>query len=120
TLYIFSKLFGTVVKISKAREWIARETEVEETLKRIESRKGVIGTIVVNAEGIPIRTTLDNSTTVQYVGLLHHLAMKARNTVRELDPQNDLTFLRVRSRKHEIMVAPDKDYLLIVIQSSGD
>ncbi|XP_023666548.1 dynein light chain roadblock-type 2 [Paramormyrops kingsleyae] len=95
-------------------------TEVEETLKRIESRKGVIGTIVVNAEGIPIRTTLDNSTTVQYVGLLHHLAMKARNTVRELDPQNDLTFLRVRSRKHEIMVAPDKDYLLIVIQSSGD
>lgn len=27
------------------------QTEVEETLKRIESRKGVIGTIVVNAEG---------------------------------------------------------------------
>ena len=31
--------------------------------------------------------------------------------------QNDLTFLRVRSKKHEIMVAPDKDYLLIVIQN---
>ncbi len=31
--------------------------------------------------------------------------------------QNDLTFLRVRSNKHEIMVAPDKDYLLIVIQN---
>lgn len=23
-------------------------------------------------------------------------------------PQNDLTFLRVRTKKHEIMVAPDK------------
>ena len=28
-----------------------------------------------------------------------------------------MTFLRVRSKKHEIMVAPDKDYLLIVIQN---
>lgn len=56
--------------------------------------------------GIPIRTTLDNSTTVQYAGLIHQLAAKARSTVRDLDPQNDLTFLRIRSKKHEIMVAP--------------
>ncbi|XP_069037475.1 dynein light chain roadblock-type 2 isoform X1 [Lepisosteus oculatus] len=94
--------------------------EVEETLKRIQSHKGVIGTIVVNAEGIPIRTTLDNSTTVQYAGLLHQLTMKARSTVRDIDPQNDLTFLRVRSKKHEIMVAPDKEYLLIVIQNPSE
>nr|XP_010978778.2 dynein light chain roadblock-type 2 isoform X1 [Camelus dromedarius] len=91
--------------------------EVEETLKRIQSHKGVIGTMVVNAEGIPIRTTLDNSMTVQYAGLLHQLTMKARSTVRDIDPQNDLTFLRIRSKKHEIMVAPDKEYLLIVIQN---
>uniref|UniRef100_A0AC11EJP9 Dynein light chain roadblock-type 2 n=1 Tax=Ovis aries TaxID=9940 RepID=A0AC11EJP9_SHEEP len=69
------------------------------------------------ASGIPIRTTLDNSTTVQYAGLLHQLTMKAKSTVRDIDPQNDLTFLRIRSKKHEIMVAPDKEYLLIVIQN---
>ncbi|XP_049430876.1 dynein light chain roadblock-type 2 [Epinephelus fuscoguttatus] len=92
-------------------------TEIEETLKRIEAHKGVIGTIVVNAEGIPIRTTLDNSTTVQYAGLLRQLTMKARSTVRDIDPQNDLTFLRVRSKKHEILVAPENDFLLIVIQN---
>ncbi|XP_058011574.1 dynein light chain roadblock-type 2 isoform X1 [Ahaetulla prasina] len=94
-----------------------KKAEVEETLKRIQAHKGVIGTIVVNAEGIPIRTTLDNSTTVQYAGLLHQLTMKAKSTVRDIDPQNDLTFLRIRSKKHEIMVAPDKEYLLIVIQN---
>ncbi|XP_077982286.1 dynein light chain roadblock-type 2 [Glandiceps talaboti] len=92
-------------------------SEVEETLKRIQSHKGVIGIIVVNTEGIPIRTTLDNSTTVQYSGLIHTLAAKARSTVRDIDPQNDLTFLRIRSKKHEIMVAPEKEYLLIVIQN---
>ncbi|XP_074769369.1 dynein light chain roadblock-type 2 isoform X1 [Athene noctua] len=94
-----------------------KQAEVEETLKRIQAHKGVIGTVVINAEGIPIRTTLDNSTSVQYAGLLHQLTMKARSIVRDIDPQNDLTFLRIRSKKHEIMVAPDKDYLLIVIQN---
>jgi hypothetical protein len=31
--------------------------------------------------------------------------------------QNDLTFLRVRTRKHEVLVAPDREYLLIVVQN---
>uniref|UniRef100_A0A3Q1I356 Dynein light chain roadblock n=1 Tax=Anabas testudineus TaxID=64144 RepID=A0A3Q1I356_ANATE len=94
--------------------------EVEETLKRIQSQQGVQGIIIVNSEGIPIKTTLDNSSTVQYAGLIHQLVMKARSTVRDIDPQNDLTFLRVRSKKNEIMIAPDKDYFLIVIQNPSD
>ncbi|XP_074529328.1 dynein light chain roadblock-type 1 [Halichoeres trimaculatus] len=94
--------------------------EVEETLKRIQGQKGVQGIIIVNSEGIPIKTTLDNPSTVQYAGLIHQLVTKARSTVRDIDPQNDLTFLRVRSKKNEIMIAPDKDYFLIVIQNPAD
>lgn len=94
--------------------------EVEETLRRIQSQKGVQGIVIVNSEGIPIKTTLDNSSTVQYAGLIHQLVMKARSTVRDIDPQNDLTFLRIRSKKNEIMIAPDKDYFLIVIQNPSD
>ncbi|XP_071823560.1 dynein light chain roadblock-type 2-like [Apostichopus japonicus] len=94
--------------------------EVEESLKRIQQMKGVIGIIVINAEGIPVKTTLDNSTTVQYAGLIHSLTAKSRSTVRDLDPQNDLTFLRIRSKKHEIMVAPEKEFLLIVVQNPSD
>lgn len=82
--------------------------EVEETLKRIQSQKGVQGIIVVNSEGIPIKSTMDNTTTIQYAGLMHSFIMKARSTVRDIDPQNDLTFLRIRSKKNEIMVAPGK------------
>ncbi|ELT98680.1 hypothetical protein CAPTEDRAFT_219151 [Capitella teleta] len=95
-------------------------SEVEDTIKRLNLHKGVIGTIVVNTEGIPIRTTMDNSTTVQYCGSLHRLLMLARHTIRDIDPQNELTFLRVRSRKHEIMIAPDKEYFLVVIQTSSE
>lgn len=58
--------------------------------------------------GIPIKSTLDNSTSVQYAGLIQQLADKARSVVRDLDPSNDLMFLRMRTKKHEIMVAPGK------------
>ncbi|XP_077459477.1 dynein light chain roadblock-type 1 [Stigmatopora argus] len=94
--------------------------EVEETLKRILGQKGVQGLIIVNSDGIPIRSTLDNASTVHYAGLIHQLVMKARSTIRDIDPLNDLTFLRLRSKKNEIMIAPDKDYFMIVIQNPSD
>lgn len=34
------------------------------------------GVVVVNAEGIPIKTTMDNTTTVQYAGLISQLSDK--------------------------------------------
>ncbi|RXG60441.1 Dynein light chain roadblock-type 2, partial [Armadillidium vulgare] len=68
--------------------------------------KVLFGVIVINAEGVPVKSTLDNPTTIQYTGLISGLTDKARSVVRDLDPTNDLTFLRVRSKKHEIMIAP--------------
>ncbi|XP_036203141.1 dynein light chain roadblock-type 1-like [Myotis myotis] len=91
--------------------------EVEETLKHPQSQKGVQGIIVVNTEGNPIKSTIDNPTTTPYASLMHSFILKARVITREVDPQNDLTFLQIRSRKNEIMVTPDKDYFLIVIQN---
>jgi dynein light chain roadblock-type len=95
-------------------------SEVDEIMKRIQSHKGVTGLIVVDKEGIPIRSTLDNSTTIQYAGLITQLAQKARSTIRDIDPQNDLTFVRVRSKKYEIIIAPEKEFLLIVIQNPNE
>merc|ERR1711865_265421 len=87
-------------------------SEVEETLKRISSHKGVIGTVIINNEGVPIRSNLERSEqTAQYASQITDLTRKARSVVRDLDPQNDLTFLRIRSKKHEIMVAPHSDFL---------
>lgn len=57
---------------------------------------------------------------MQYAGLISSLADKARSVVRDLDPTNELTFLRIRSKKHEIMVAPDKEFILIVVQNPTD
>ncbi|KAM3610137.1 uncharacterized protein V6R79_025959 [Siganus canaliculatus] len=86
-------------------------------MKRIESQQGVIGTLIVNPEGIPIRTSLDNLTSLQYAGLFRDLTILARSTVRDIDPQNDLMVLRIRTQKHEIMVVPESGFLLMAVQN---
>ena len=45
---------------------------VEETFKRISSHKGIEGIIVLNGEGIPIRSTCEPALSVQYAGLVSH------------------------------------------------
>ena len=93
-------------------------SEVEATLERIRSHRGVSAVLIVNSDGIPIRPSkgMDDELTQLYSSQISQLAQKAKSTIRDLDPTNDLIFLRIRSKKHEIMVAPDKDYLLVVIQ----
>lgn len=44
--------------------------------------------------------------TVHYCALSQQLVSKSRAGVRDGDPTNDLTFLRIRSKKNEIMIAP--------------
>ncbi|XP_062034530.1 dynein light chain roadblock-type 1-like [Lepus europaeus] len=85
--------------------------EVEETLKRLQSQKGVQGIMVVDMGGIPIHSTMDNPTTEQHATLTHNFILKAHSTVREM------TFLRILSKKNEVMVAPDEDYFLTAIQN---
>ncbi|ORC92695.1 putative dynein light chain 2B, cytoplasmic [Trypanosoma theileri] len=93
--------------------------DIEELVKQITDHPGVQGLIIVNTDGIPIRHTFQEHSrllAVQYSALFQSLAMKARSAVIDLDNNNDLLFLRVRSKKHEVLVAPDTKYLLIVIQ----
>ncbi len=97
---------------------------VEESFKRISSHKGILGILVINADGIPIRTTLESNLTVQYAALASRLTAKARSAVKHLnkgDPEDELQTLRIRSKKHEIIISPafDKghEYQLIVVQN---
>ena len=56
--------------------------------------------------GIPIRSSLDSSLTQQYAALIKSLSDKARSAIRDIDPTNELVFFRMRTKKHEILVAP--------------
>ena len=51
-----------------------------------------------------------------YADAMKHLAKKSRNVVRDIDPKNELRYLRIRAKKHEVLVAFDEEFLVIIIQ----
>jgi dynein light chain roadblock-type len=98
---------------------MSTENNIEELIKQVTLHQGVQGFIIVNNEGIPIRHSFADTSrllAIQYSALLQNLAQKAKAAIHELEPTNDLVFMRLRSKKHEILVAPESKYLLIVIQ----
>lgn len=91
--------------------------EVEETLARIRSHRGVEGVLIMNKDGATIQSTLSEEQTTAHAALLSQLTKKASILVETLDEGDELTFLRIRSKHREIMVSPDKEFLLVVIQN---
>ncbi len=56
------------------------------------------GLIIIDSEGIPIRTSMDNETTLHYAALISQLTIHAKRVVRELDPSQELEQLRKNKR----------------------
>ena len=75
---------------------IVKQSEVEETLKRIANHKGVMGYVIVNNEGIPLRSTgvQIEAKKNEYATKLTELAAQARSVVRDLNPQVCNLYLR--------------------------
>ena len=97
--------------------------EVEAVLDRIQQHRGVSGLIIVSGDGTPLRSSVDNTATLQYVGMCRTLCAIAGTLVRDVDPQNELKILRVRTKKYEVMMAPQRGghvggEFLIVIQAA--
>ncbi len=68
--------------------------EVEETIKRIASHKGVEGIMVANYEGVTLRSTLSAALSAKYAGLFAQLISKARSNVRTIDADVSASVMR--------------------------
>eukprot|EP00818_Percolomonas_sp_WS_P001829 CAMPEP_0117444100 /NCGR_PEP_ID=MMETSP0759-20121206/5055_1 /TAXON_ID=63605 /ORGANISM="Percolomonas cosmopolitus, Strain WS" /LENGTH=103 /DNA_ID=CAMNT_0005236133 /DNA_START=133 /DNA_END=444 /DNA_ORIENTATION=+ len=95
--------------------------DIESTLERIKKHQDVLGYLILSHDNRIIRefSALPDSENQHsvYAKEITELTAKARSVVRDLNPQNDLTFLRMRTKTSEVLIAPEKEYVLIVIQA---
>ena len=70
----------------------------------------------MNGDGIQIKTTYTQIKTAQYVALIHGLLLKTKAAIRDMDHLNELSFIRLRSHQNEILIAPDKEFSMVVVQ----
>ncbi|GMH91532.1 hypothetical protein TrVE_jg7275 [Triparma verrucosa] len=93
-------------------------SEVEETLERVKVQAGVEGYLIADQDGTVLRRfpSMSQELAEAYAEAMKHLSKKSRNVVRDLDPKNELKYLRIRAKKHEVLVAFDSEFLVIIIQ----
>ncbi|KAG8460378.1 hypothetical protein KFE25_011869 [Diacronema lutheri] len=96
--------------------------QIEETLKRISQQKGVEGYIIADEVGNVLRTTFTDEPDRDMVAKLSQdlpaLAARASSAVRDLDPTNVMRFVRVQTKKKELMISKDTGFVMMVVQGT--
>lgn len=84
-------------------------------LKRFEGVKGVI---VLNKEGQPISTTYNTEKTQRIAGPVL-LIINNSNYVAEVLTNESLSFMTLTIFDNELLIAPEEEYILIVVKEKG-
>lgn len=96
------------------------QKQFEETLKKLEGHKGVRGVIIASNDGLPISSTkgMSMETRENVSALVASLVGRAKAVVTELE-EGELNFFTLDTSKGEILVAPENDYILIVLRTKA-
>ena len=90
---------------------------IEETFNKVNTHKGIEGIILSDSEGVPIKSTFnEDEKTYFYTTSASMFIKKCRNIAKELINE-ELNIIRIRTKLNEIMIAPEDNFILIVVQN---
>eukprot|EP00457_Paulinella_chromatophora_P018343 gb/GEZN01019638.1/.p1 GENE.gb/GEZN01019638.1/~~gb/GEZN01019638.1/.p1 ORF type:complete len:145 (+),score=27.06 gb/GEZN01019638.1/:61-495(+) len=95
--------------------------EVDETLGRILSSGKVQAVLLANSEGRPLRSVagMDDELTGEYTAGATMINKAVMAAIAKTDPDDEVTLIRISTKKREILIVPDKNYSMVVLQSSS-
>lgn len=106
--------------MSKFNEAIEVMKRIENNSAAKEAKKSIKGTFIMEDE-VTIYSSFDNTTTQALSKSLRGLALSCSNCARNVDPADDVQFIRVNyeggdSCCNEVMLAPEGDVQIVVVQ----
>lgn len=92
---------------------------VEEALERIKEQKGVEGYVICNSEGAVLRRSnaIAKANAEVIAQSMTKLIQTTINGVRDLNPNDNLKNLRIKTTKKEMLVSHSNEFVVIVIQA---
>ncbi|KAJ1310772.1 hypothetical protein OPQ81_009293 [Rhizoctonia solani] len=94
--------------------------EIEYTLSRLSGHKNVRGVLLLASQGAIIRHTgvaFEGEQGRKYAIAVKKIVDCCSTNLEEVGEEGDeLKFLRMRTKKHELMIYPDERYILVVLQ----
>lgn len=91
-----------------------------EHVKRLQSHAGVVGVLITRLDGAVVYTTLKEDEAIRYATFARNMVDTTSSELDALHPSSptgDLALIRIRTIKSEVMVARERDYLLVAIQT---
>ncbi|XP_047540358.1 uncharacterized protein LOC125073541 [Vanessa atalanta] len=101
-------------------EITASLNEINPVVDRIMEDDSVEGVIMTNKEGIPILTNVNLMAATNHGLGMKRLGEMTKISTKEIDIFDDVLVLRLITKKIEIIVAPNKEFNIIVMQHARD
>ncbi|KAG0152282.1 hypothetical protein CROQUDRAFT_667189 [Cronartium quercuum f. sp. fusiforme G11] len=102
---------------------ITAPPEVEATIQRLSQHKNVRAVIILNKDGVVIRSAGPILQGSDGLVVLRRYASEARKMVEAtsksiegMEVDDQLRLLRIRTRLHELLITPDPNFILVVVQ----
>ena len=96
---------------------MATSAIIEGIFNKINTHKGVEGIILADIDGIPLKSTFkDEEITYFYTTSASMFVKKCRHAAKTLVDEK-LTFIRLRTKLNEIVLSPEDNFILIVVQN---
>ncbi|KAF6215128.1 hypothetical protein GE061_009878 [Apolygus lucorum] len=86
-------------------------------MRRIQKNKIVLDTLVINNFGLPGETTMKQMMATITSRVLKPFTMRCVHTIREINPSDTPLTVRVTSTNYEIIIIPERDFLLVVFHT---
>ncbi|XP_044316142.1 dynein light chain roadblock-type 2 [Drosophila rhopaloa] len=93
-------------------------SNVQTTFDRLVQLPGVVGAILIDGDGVPVRTNMTASAAEMYANRMRPLVTLARSMVHDIEPDDHLSYVRLRTRRQELMVATENQHTIILIQDN--
>jgi len=93
--------------------------ELEDTVSRLSAHKGVVAVLILNREGNVLVSSGNNNTKTpppKQAKLIKHLMETSNKFIHALDPEDEISFVQIRSKQHAVMLSPHEGYVLAVLQ----
>jgi len=93
-------------------------SNVQATFDRLLLLPGVVGAVLVDGDGVPVRTNLPENAAQMYANRMRPLVALARTMVQDMETGDQLSYVRLRTRRQELMVATENEHTIILIQDN--
>lgn len=89
--------------------------EVETTVSRLSAHKGVQAVMILSDKGEIVHSTFPPELEVEQAKIL--VKIKRLSSSLFHDTEEEVSFIRIRTQQHELLVAPNNEYLLVVLHN---